>query len=234
MRQQVSQQALIQPASFNKLSLLLACYVVVLCISLSFANNLNSVLGLTLPGGVYVFPISFILCGVVSDVYGFKTAKNFIWVGIVAQVIFASLAELLILIPNPAQFDSGMAYQRVFAPTLPFVLSGIIGFALGEYCNVYVMAKLKIRTCGRYFIFRSIVTTALGQALLTIVVDLLVFHDKLSSEKLIRMMLSAWSLKMICCLVLVTPAWLLMTYLKKTEKVDIYDTDTDFNPFTLK
>lgn len=234
MRQQATQQSLIQPANFNKLSQLLGCYVVVLCISLSFANNLNSVLGLTLPGGVYVFPFTFILCDVVSDVYGFKAAKNFIWVGIVAQLVFAVLAELLLLIPNPTQFEYGQAYQTVFEPTLGFVISGILGFALGEYCNVYVMAKLKIRMAGRYFIFRSIVTTALGQALLTIVVDLLVFSNKLSSTKLMTMMLSAWSLKMGCCLVLVTPAWLLVKYLKKTEKVDIYDTETDFNPFKLK
>ncbi|MBM7074401.1 VUT family protein [Shewanella sp. 202IG2-18] len=63
-----------------------------LCLTVCFANNFISIQGITLPGGILVFPITFIICDVVSEVYGYSIAKAFIWIGIIAELIFSSLS----------------------------------------------------------------------------------------------------------------------------------------------
>ncbi len=232
MRQQT--QTLSHAAPFNKLSLLLAFYIVLLCLTVCFANNFITVFGRTLPGGIYVFPLSFIICDIVSEVYGYSVGRIFIWIGIIAELIFASIAQGLSALPHPATFEHGLAYQTVFDPTLRYVFSGMAGFLFGEFLNIYILTKWKIRAAGKYYIIRSICTTAIGQALLSIIVDCLAFYGKMSNHHLIGMMLSGWAIKMIYTLVFITPAWLLVRYLKKHEKIDVYDIDTNFNPFSWK
>ena len=217
----------------SKLSVLLALYVVLLCLTVCFANNFTNVFGMTLPGGIYVFPISFIICDIVGEVYGFGVARLFIWIGIAMELCFAGISELLILIPNAEFFQHGAAYETVFSPTIRYVLSGIAGFFFGEFLNIYILAKWKIKTSGRYFVIRSICTTGIGQALLSIIVDILAFYGKMDNTQLLKMMLSGWAVKMTYSLVFVLPAYLIVRHLKLHDKIDVYDTQTNFNPFRL-
>ncbi len=226
-------EALTHPAQFSKLSFLLAAYVVLLCLTVCFANNINDIAGMTLPGGILVFPASFIICDIVGEVYGYSVARRFIWIGILAELLFAGIAELLIILPHPGFFEHELAYQTVFSPTLRYVLSGIAGFFFGEFLNIYILAKWKIKVSGKYFVVRSICTTAIGQALLSIIVDLLAFYGKMSNGDLGWMMISGWAIKMAYSLLFVLPAWFLVQYLKRHEKIDFLDTDTNFNPFKI-
>ena len=131
---------------------LLAFYVALLCVTVSFANDFNEFFGLILPGGIYVFPLTFIICDVVSEVYGYKLASLFIWIGIISELIFASLSEIIILIPHPDFFIHGADYTTVFSPTMRYVLAGMAGFFVGEFINIYLLAKWKIKLKGRLFI----------------------------------------------------------------------------------
>ena len=216
---------------FHKLSILLAFYIVLLCLTVCFANNFISIQGLTLPGGILVFPITFIICDVVSEVYGYSIAKAFIWIGIIAELIFSSLSLFIIQSPHPEFFQHAEAYNTVFKPTMRYVLSGMAGFLFGEFLNIYVLAKWKIKVKGRYFPFRSVCTTAIGQGFLSIIVDSLAFYGKVTNQQLLTMMLTGWAIKMIYSLCFVMPAWALVHHLKKRENIDVYDTKTNFNPF---
>ncbi|RLV58252.1 VUT family protein [Parashewanella curva] len=217
-----------------KLLALLATYIVLLCLTVCFANNITSMMGMTLPGGIYVFPVSFIICDIVSEVYGFPIARLFIWFGMISELIFAFLSQALIAIPHPDTFIHAQAYHTVFSPTVRYVFSGMVGFFSGEFLNVYILSKWKIRVKGRYFVIRSVMTTAIGQAVLSIVVDYLAFAGKMPTSELISMMYAGWKVKMIYSLFFVLPAWYIVSYIKKTDKIDVYDVNTNFNPFRFK
>ncbi len=80
---------------------------------------------------------------------------------------------------------------------------------------------------------RSFLSAALGQASLTIIVDTLNYTGKMSSCDLIWLMISGYLWKIAFATFLVFPSWLIVKYLKRTEKVDYYDVNTNFNPFLL-
>jgi Na+/H+ antiporter NhaC len=82
---------------------------------------------------------------------------------------------------------------------------------------------------GLYLTF--LLSTALGQGCLTIIVDILNYTGKLSTHDLISMMISGYLWKMSFAVILVFPAWLLVRFLKKSEGIDYYDINTNFNPF---
>jgi len=217
----------------KRLLFLFAVYIVFLCITVSFANDFNDIFGLILPGGIYVFPLTFIICDIVSEVYGYSVARTFIWLGIFSEFTFALISEFIILMPHPDFFTHGPDYETVFSPTMRYVLSGMVGFIVGEFLNIYLIAKWKIKLKGKLFIIRSVCTTALGQALLSIIVDTLAFGGKMSTPNLLWMMFSGWSIKMLYSFVFVVPAWIIVRYLKRKEGIDYYDTKTNFNPFKI-
>ncbi len=192
-----------------------------LCISLAFGNNVNVIAGMVLPGGIYVFPLTFLICDIISEAYGYALAKAFIWYGFIAQGMFVLLAQLFLLMPTSDAAGDGSAYHAVFDPTIRLSLAALAGFYVGERFNIYLMNNWRIRLSGKYFILRSICSTAIGQAFLSIIVDAIGFYDKLSHAELLHMMISTWSLKVIYSLIFVFPTMVLMKHLKKSEAMKI-------------
>ncbi|OGV36959.1 MAG: integral membrane family protein [Legionellales bacterium RIFCSPHIGHO2_12_FULL_35_11] len=209
----------------------LGCYITFMLTTVCLANKLTLVGNLLLPGGIFVFPFTFGICDVVGEVYGYAYPRIFIWIGVLAEFIFSLIVIGVSHMASPEYFKSYEAYQIVFDPTFRYVMSGLVGLLIGEFLNVYLLAKCKIVMRGRFFIFRSLLSTAVGQAFLTVIVDLLNYIGKMPIIDLISMMFSGFFWKMFFAVLLAFPAWILVRYLKKYEHIDFYDINTNFNPF---
>ncbi|RUR09705.1 queuosine precursor transporter [Legionella septentrionalis] len=212
---------------------LLGLYLTFLLSTVCLASRITAIGPMLEPGGIFAFPLTFCICDIVGEVYGYAYPRLFIWVGIVAEFIFASIVIGVSHLPAPDFFTQANAYQIVFDPTIRYVISGLVGLLIGELTNVYLLAKWKILLKGRFFIFRSLLSTAFGQALLTIIVDALNYFGKITESNLGWMMFCGYLWKIGSALIMVFPAWLIVKYLKKVENIDYYDIHTNFNPFLL-
>ncbi len=185
------------------------------------------------PGGIFVFPLTFCICDIVGEVYGYAYPRLFIWIGVLAELVFSLILITVSHLPAPQFFHHTEAYEIVFDPTIRYVGAGLAGLVVGEVTNIYLLAKWKIFLKGKFFIFRSLLSTAFGQALLTVIVDILNYLGKMTDHSLGWMMVCGYFWKMCSALVMAFPAWLVVRYLKKVEHVDHYDFHTNFNPFLL-
>lgn len=208
-------------------------YLTFMLATVSLASKLTLVGNMILPGGIFVFPFTFCICDIVGEIYGYAYPRLFIWVGVFAEFIFSLITILVSHTTAPEYFRYSEAYQVVFDPTFRYVISGLAGLLVGEFVNVYLLAKAKIAMRGKYFIFRSLLSTIIGQGLLTIIVDILNYTGKMPVNDLCVMMLSGFLWKMLFAVLLAFPAWLIVRHLKKVECIDHYDVDTNFNPFIL-
>lgn len=211
----------------------LGFYLAFLLSTVCLANKLTLIGNLLLPGGIFVFTFTFAICDIVGEVYGYAYPRLFIWIGVIIEFIFSIIVILVSHTPSPDYFEYSEAYQIVFDPTFRYVASGVVALLLGEFMNVYLLTKWKIILRGKFFVLRSLVSTAIGQATLTIVVDILNYVGKMSINDLIWMMISGYTWKIIFAIIFVLPSWLLVRYLKRVENVDHYDIHTNFNPFIL-
>jgi hypothetical protein len=208
-------------------------YLTFMLSTVSLANKIVLLGNVILPGGIFVFPFTFCICDIVGEIYGYAYPRLFIWVAVFAELMFSIVTIAVSHMKAPEYFTYSEAYQIVFDPTFRYVMSGLAGLLVGEFVNVYFLAKAKIAMRGKYFIFRSLLSTAIGQALLTIIVDLLNYTGKMPTVDLSIMMLSGFLWKMVFAVFLAFPAWLLVRHLKKVEGIDHYDINTNFNPFIL-
>ena len=211
------------------LGVYLTCMLSTVCL----ANKLTVLGSWVLPGGIFVFPFTFVICDIVGEVYGYAYPRLFIWVGVLSEFLFSLVLIAVSHTAAPDYLKSPEAYQQVFDPTFRYVISGLVGLLASEFINVYLLAKCKIALKGKFFIMRSLLSTALGQASLTIIVDILNYTGKMPTVDLISMMISGYSWKMCFAALFVFPAWVIVRLLKKVEGIDHFDIHTNFNPFIL-
>jgi uncharacterized integral membrane protein (TIGR00697 family) len=226
-------QSLTQKNQYKYPYILLGFYITFLLSTVCMASKLTLLGSMLLPGGIFVFGFTFIICEIVGEVYGYAYPRLFIWIGGITELFFALIVTSISHLHSPDNFQYSDAYQIVFDPTIRYVVSGLIGLIIGEFVNIYVLAKWKIHWRGKLFPVRSFISAALGQASLTVIVDILNYTGKMSHADLIWMMISGYLWKILFSAILTFPAWLIVKNLKKSENIDYFDINTNFNPFTL-
>lgn len=186
--------------------------------------------------GVLFFPISYLFGDVLTEVYGYKRSRRVIWAGFGA-LIFASIMSFIVTSLPPAGTmlaEQVAAVHSVFGQVWRIVLASLIAFWAGEFTNSFVLAKLKIFTNGKYLWSRTIGSTFAGEAVDSLIFYPLAFLGTWSNEQVISVMIGNYIIKVLWE-VLATPfTYAIVGFLKRAEHEDYYDTNTDFNPFSLE
>jgi uncharacterized integral membrane protein (TIGR00697 family) len=102
--------------------------------------------------GVLFFPISYLFGDILTEVYGYKRSRRVIWTGFGA-LIFASLMSFIVTSLPAARTMSAeqqAAVNLIFGQTWRIVLASLLGFWAGEFTNSFVLAKMKVKTGGRW------------------------------------------------------------------------------------
>lgn len=191
---------------------------------------------LTFGAGVLFFPISYVFGDILTEVYGYARSRRVIWSGF-AALAFASLMAWVIVWLPPAPFWSNQAaYEIAFGSTWRIALASLIAFLCGEFVNSFVLAKMKIRTAGRWLWTRTIGSTVAGEGVDSALFYPLAFYGSgiIPDDKLPFVMLAQFVAKVGVEVVFTPLTYKIVAWLKRAEHEDYYDRDTDFNPFTLK
>ena len=189
---------------------------------------------LSFGAGVLFFPISYVFGDVLTEVYGYARARKVVWAGFGAM-IFASFMSLVILAFPPAPgWPHQAAFETVFGGTWRIVGASLVAYFCGEFCNSFVLAKMKIRTEGRFLWLRTIGSTIVGEAVDSLIFYPLAFLGIWSTDLVLKVMLTNYALK-VGWEVFMTPAtYVVVNALKRAEHEDYFDRNTEFTPFSLR
>lgn len=189
---------------------------------------------LILPAGVVIFPVSYILGDVLTEVYGYRYARRAIWLGFMGNLVAVVAIYLAGILPSPVFWQAQPAFDRILGFTPRLLLASFVAYLLGEFANSTVLAKMKIWTQGRHLWARTIGSTIVGQALDSLIFILIAFGGTMAGPALVTAVLSQWVFKS-AYEALATPlTYVVVNKLKQVEGVDAYDTNTNFNPFALE
>lgn len=220
-------------------SFITAIFVTTLIISNIIAVKLVQIAGFLLPAGVILFPIAYIFGDVLTEVYGYARTRRVIWTGFFCNLMAVGAIWLAGLLPAAPFWSVGEfgtpvrsqeAYQAILGFTPRLLLASFIAYLVGEFLNAFVLAKLKIRTEGRFLWLRTITSTIVGQGADSAVFIAVAFVGILSGPNIRVAILSQWLFK-VAYEVLATPfTYLVVNALKKSEGMDVYDRSTSFSP----
>ena len=125
-------------------------------------------------------------------------------------------------------------YVSVFGSTWRIVVASITAFWAGEFVNSYVMAKMKVWTKGKALWTRTIGSTVVGQGVDSLIFYPVAFYGIWTTEAVITVMITNWALKVVWEAALTPVTYAVVGQLKKAEGVDLFDTATDFSPFSAR
>ena len=221
--------------SYRYYDLVMAAFVtVLLCANLIGAAKVAQVAGFTFGAGVLFFPISYVFGDVLTEVYGYARARKVVWAGF-AGLAFASFMSWAILAFPPAPgWPHQAAYETVFGATPRIVLASLVAYFCGEFCNSFVLAKMKLVTSGRLLWTRTIGSTIVGEAVDSALFYPLAFLGAWETGLVLRVMAANYILKVLWEVVMTPFTYRVVNFLKRAESEDYFDRHTDFTPFSLQ
>jgi hypothetical protein len=101
-------------------------------------------------GATLIFPFTYLIGDVVTEVYGYQVARKFIWLNLTCEFIFAILVLLVINLDSPAYIPHQAEFKYSLGNMLRFVVSGVIANIISDFLNVYLVSRWKIFMKGRF------------------------------------------------------------------------------------
>ena len=187
-----------------------------------------------MPAGVIIFPLSYILGDVLTEVYGYGRARQVIWLGFACNLLAVLAIALAQVLPPAGFWDGQAAFERILGYAPRLLLASFLAYLIGEFVNAYMLARLKILTRGRWLWARTIGSTLVGQLLDSAVFVTVAFVGVIPPEVLLSAILVQWLTKSAYEAAATPLTYWVVNTLKRREGVDVYDTQTDFNPLKVR
>lgn len=186
--------------------------------------------------GALFFPISYVFGDILTEVYGYSRARRVIWAGFAGLGFASFMAAVVVALPPAPFWQHQAAYEVAFGSTWRIVAASMIAYFCGEFVNSYVLAKMKIRTAGKWLWTRTIGSTLVGEAVDSALFYPLAFYGSgiIPDDKLPLVMLAQFIAKVSVEVAFTPITYKVVGWLKRRENEDYYDRKTDFNPFTLR
>lgn len=207
---------------------------VLLCANLVGVSKAVTISGFTFGAGNLFFPLSYLFGDVLTEVYGYARSRKVVWAGFGALAFASIMSAVVVALPPSPQWQGQEHLEAVFGSTWRTSLASLLGYACGEFANSVTLAKLKIKTAGKFLWMRTIGSTIVGEAADTLVFYPLAFLGVWSHSLLLTVMMGNYAIKVLWEVIATPVTYRVVAFLKRRENEDYFDRDTDFTPFSLK
>jgi uncharacterized integral membrane protein (TIGR00697 family) len=227
-------------SSFRFYDLLVHIFVVILLISNLVGQKIcaitlfhfhDKVITANISGAQLLFPITYIFGDVFTEVYGYGASRRAIWLGFFSNILLTLIGVIVVAMPPSADWPNQHAFEAVFYIIPRFVIASLVAFWLGEFTNSYTMAKMKLWTDGKWLWTRAVGSTMTGQFVDTVIVIGIAFGGRTPWPTMLNLIVSGYVGKVLYEFAAIPLTYFVVNRLKQAEGVDVYDRNTNFNPF---
>ena len=194
-----------------------------------FALKQFSVGPVQFTGALLVFPVSYIINDVVAEVWGFRRARKLIWMAFAMNVLFVMLGALVDVLPGSGGNDE--AFHAIFGFAPRVVLASFLAFLVGSFVNAMVISKMKVRSKGKHFTLRAIVSTVAGEACDSVIFFPIALAGIVPWHMMPSFVLWQVGLKTLYELVILPITVRVVRLVKRREGVDVYDMGIKYKLF---
>lgn len=196
---------------------------------------------LAFDAGTLLFPVSYIFGDILTEVYGYRMGRRVIWTGFACALLMTVVLWVVARLPGEAYWQQNVgqgAYDAVLGGVSSgaIVAASLLAYLAGEFSNSYTLAKMKIKTRGRWLWMRTIGSTLVGEGVDTVLfvtLAMLFAVPGFVPEIWITLVLTNYLFKVGVEVVMTPVTYRVVNWLKQAEQEDYYDYETDFNPFQV-
>lgn len=156
-------------------------------------------------GGAILFPLTYIIGDVLSEVYGFARAKRVIIMGFVASLLASLTFFVVQYLPPAPDYENQDAFAAVLGVVWRAVLASLVGYLAGQLLNSYVLVWIRRRWGSKHLWARLIGSTIVGEAADTILFCTILFYGEMSLGNFINYTITGYFYKVLLEVVLLPP-----------------------------
>lgn len=147
---------------------------------------------ITMTGAVFIFPITYILSDLVSEVYGYRWSRLTCYFGFTANLFAALVFSAVIQSPAPSYWQNQEAFQTVLGSTPRVLVASLLAFVIGDFVNDQIFARMKRKYPDsiKGFGARAIFSSLMGELVDSLVFLPLAFWGLMPVQTLVIMTLS--------------------------------------------
>ena len=229
------------PRPYRYFDLVTVAFVVVLICSNLIGPAKAATLNLPILGpvvfgaGVLFFPISYIFGDILTEVYGYARARKVIWTGFSALLFASLMAAVIVALPPAPGWENQRVYEIAFGNTWRIAGASMLAYFCGEFVNSYVLARMKVASEGKAMGLRFVASTVAGEAVDSALFYPLAFWNSgiMPNELVMTLVASQFVAKTLVEVAFLPLTTRIVRALKRAEQEDVFDRDTDFNPFKV-
>ena len=151
----------------------------------------------TFDAGTITFPFAYMLGDVLTEIWGYRTAKKVIWITFVCNIILVACTQIGVWLPSPDYLqETANAYNHLFTYVPRIVVGSLVGFLLGELSNAWIMDWMKRKTEGKFLWLRTIGSSIVGYFFDTLPFVLIAFVGIVSTRDLLLMLATQYIMKL--------------------------------------
>lgn len=214
---------LFQKKQLHIYEMLAGLFVMTLIVSNIASIKVVAIGPLVFDAGTILFPLSYIVGDIVTEVYGYRKMRSLLYVGVVSLILTMTTFWVVQILPASPDWPNQVAYESILGVVWRIVLASVTALFLGEIMNAYVMAHMKVRSKGKNLWVRMISSSVVGSAIDTVVFSTVAFLGTMSFGALAQLMATVFLIK-ITTEVIVSPLTIkIINIVKRREKIDTYE-----------
>ncbi|BBY18309.1 queuosine precursor transporter [Mycolicibacterium litorale] len=114
-------------------------------------------------GGFLVFPLTYVIGDVLSEVYGFRAARRAVFIGFAMQALAVVVLWTTVRLPGAPDYANQEALATTVSAITGLAVAGLSGFLVGQLVNAWVVVRIKQRTKEQHLWARLLGSTVVGQ-----------------------------------------------------------------------
>lgn len=169
---------------------LVTVYIACLLISNVTAVKTFSLGPFSLPAAVILFPVVYIVNDLLAEVYGFKKARNAIYLGFVLNLFMVLYFALAIALPAGPFYNDQSAFAAVLGSTPRMLVASLAAYLIGSTLNAKVLVTMRdaTKSNGNFALFaRCITSTFVGELCDSMVFITIAFIGVMPIQQIITM-----------------------------------------------
>lgn len=150
---------------------------------------------LVFDGGAILFPLTYILGDVLSEIYGFARARRAIVLGFAVSILASLVFWLVQLAPPGPGYENQQAFEAVLGFVPRIVAASLCGYLAGQLLNSRVLVGIKERWGERHLWARLIGSTLVGEAADTLIFCTIAFYGVITGVDFLNYLLTGYVYK---------------------------------------
>jgi uncharacterized integral membrane protein (TIGR00697 family) len=175
--------------------------------------------GYSVSAATLLLPLWFFIGDIIAEVYGYKNARNILFIVVFCQILFALICSLFAQPSLNNILANQDSYSNVLGVLPRAALASVVAILLSSLFNAYFIDKYKKKYKGKYFGLRTIVITSIGELIFTLCTFVIVFFNVVSLIKVVPLMVFAYLVKIIINPILILPISYITKIIKKYESM---------------